>query len=879
MHDEAISTPKKTKGPSYFRILNKSKEVNKILGTSPKTHTSVLKHVMNRTLKSPRKAKLINSFTNYITPQKVNHVNVTPQFVKHGSVTRELRQIAVLRSKKKNDEASERAQDLINRYGTVKRIANEAVFSEPSVYRLLSMSKKKRVKSVYKRKLSEEMKSDVVRIYQDDKVSYCLPDVKYSGLHFMSITIEEAYKIYLKKCTTERKAASKTFAALKPRWIRTMQQTPMRGSRCDYCTNIGLLHSTIVGLGIKGIPLNHSASIEKTWCAFRSTCHDEDSVRNKKITRDELPQRKCVERKCHDCSVVKYQSDVMTLNSELMKKLNRVSWEQWGKIKQKLPNGKSISKPALLPFEGSASKLLSEYFKQLNKISLHQFLKVWQLRNYNFVIKHLQPGQVLIVQDFQQNLLLYTQDEPKGKHWDHQQVTVHPTIYRCKGGGCPEVVKEDLIHISPDNSHDKYAVFQFFNTTLEHLQKKNVEIKELIIFTDNCTNQYKSKFTFYFLSTLDIPTTHHFYCSHHGKGPSDQAGGNFKRFIKRAIKGNVRLLSTLAIEEYCKDHYDYQATCDGTSDKDGVPKYNKNAKRNSCVTNVHSLFKCIRHAKIVRHADNDNLKTLKGRQKEVQVIRNTGKHGVVEYRLFDCCCFGCVTHSGPCSQPEYGDPWSIASLTNHKKKDLLKFRHDFFPAIFDGRNMTNKVILEVSSDESENFSDYEGNLSDVEPLQDDDNVKRISDTSSDESSEDISDVEPLPEENINENGDSDASSDVQVIGVEEYHSSDCELDDFCNVISYKIPYTADNISPCDESISFDWKGTLKKLGTYRSFSGMANYISSICLPPVVQRMKYCIVDGDKIDEKAEKFWPRDGPGGYKAVETTGYGNCFYHAIS
>ena len=117
--------------------------------------------------------------------------------------------------------------------------------------------------------------------------------------------------------------------------------------------------------------------------------------------------------------------------------------------------------------------------------------------------------------------------------------------------------------------------------------------------------------------------------------------------------------------------------------------------------------------------------------------------------------------------------------------------------------MMNKVILEVSSDESENFSDYEGNLSDVEPLQDDDNVKRISDTSSDESSEDISDLEPLPEENINENGDSDASSDVQVIGVEEYHSLDCELDDFCDVISYKIPYTADNISPCDESISFD----------------------------------------------------------------------------
>ena len=280
------------------------------------------------------------------------------------------------------------------------------------------------------------------------------------------------------------------------------------------------------------------------------------------------------------------------------------------------------------------------------------------------------------------------------------------------------------------------------------------------------------------------------------------------------------------------------------------------------MTNVHSLFKCVRHAEIEWQEDNDNLKTLKGTQKEVQVIRNTGKDGVVEYRLFDCCCFGCVTHSGPCSQPEYGDQWSIALLTNHKKKDLSKFRHNFFPAIFHGRSMTNKVILEVGSDESKKFSDYEGNLSGVESLQDkDDNVKRITDTSSDESSEDISDVEPLPEENQNENDESEASSDVQVIGVEEYHSSDCELDNFCDVISYKIPYTVDNISPCDESISFNWKGILEKLGTYRSFSGMTNYISSVCLPPVVQRMKYCIVDGDEIDKIAENYWPCDGPAG------------------
>ena len=120
---------------------------------------------------------------------------------------------------------------------------------------------------------------------------------------------------------------------------------------------------------------------------------------------------------------------------------------------------------------------------------------------------------------------------------------------------------------------------------------------------------------------------------------------------------------------------------------------------------------------------------------------------------------------------------------------------------------------------------------------------------------------------------------MQIIGFKDYDSSECLLDDFCDVNTYKIPYTVDKILPCDESISFDWKGILNKLENYTSFSGMANYVSSTCLPPVVPRMKYCLVDSDEIDKIAEKFWPSDGPQGYQPVETNGDGNCFFHTIS
>ena len=49
----------------------------------------------------------------------------------------------------------------------------------------------------------------------------------------------------------------------------------------------------------------------------------------------------------------------------------------------------------------------------------------------------------------------------------------------------------------------------------------------------------------------------------HGKGPSDKAGGNFKRTIQAAVKGGHELLHANAIEEYCKVNFDWQELCPG----------------------------------------------------------------------------------------------------------------------------------------------------------------------------------------------------------------------------------------------------------------------------------------------------------------------------
>ena len=83
------------KEPTYYSILNKSKEVRSILGESPKTHTSVLKHVLKHSNRSPRKARLLNyspRASKFITPHKEHHKESR-------NIPSTLQKIAILRSK------------------------------------------------------------------------------------------------------------------------------------------------------------------------------------------------------------------------------------------------------------------------------------------------------------------------------------------------------------------------------------------------------------------------------------------------------------------------------------------------------------------------------------------------------------------------------------------------------------------------------------------------------------------------------------------------------------------------------------------------------------------------------------------------------------
>ena len=68
----------------------------------------------------------------------------------------------------------------------------------------------------------------------------------------------------------------------------------------------------------------------------------------------------------------------------------------------------------------------------------------------------------------------------------------------------------------------------------------------------------------------------------------------------------------------------------------------------------------------------DDTKTVDGTRK-IHSVRNTGMEGVLEVRMFTCCCEKCMFGVGECAFPNYSDEWKLVSaLGKGDLKSLVK---------------------------------------------------------------------------------------------------------------------------------------------------------------------------------------------------------------
>ena len=610
-----------------------------------------------------------------------------------------------------------------------------------------------------------------------------------------------------------------------------------------------MLRETLIGLGFKGIPKNHAAAIEITWCRFQQGEDDSESDEEDYKYHDvEIPRKDCIQHTYKKCGVGKFEKQLIADNIQLIRKLKNVKWKQWQKVKYKAPEGNKLnSKIDMVSCYGSSSCLVATYMKQLKSMSRHQFMKIWQLRNFNSAKENLQPLQLLCVHDFSQNILLFYQDEVGAKHWDHEQMSLHPSSLLMKCVMCKGFVHEEVIHLMPDKTHDHKAVEQFVQKTLHHLEEKGVNIKEIIEFTDHAASQYKSKFSFFNLSNMQIPTTRHYFGVKHGKGPSDCAGANYKKFVKKTILTGKNFDNCAELGEYSMMEYVEQRVTHGEN-------------KGKCDVYAHTLKSSFYHSQIFNHKqDQPKLRTLIGCRDQMHAVCNTGVVGVVEWRDFDCCCFGCMTHSSDCKYKNIADEWKLFSLTTHTRKELKQLDVNHWMPSFVQINQCD--VERESKDEQELVSSDE---STYDPGSEDSDSGKSSD-----------DVRSLsPEEIIVSSDENDAQESLLNIP----HPPDSDV----SISSDKIEFLqetslSESDGEHDEPLNYEKK--LDKYHSYKHYTRLKGHIMRKRLPAPVTSIKERFTAADTVDPVACWFYPPDGPVGFFPIIIGSDGNCMPRALS
>ena len=167
--------------------------------------------------------------------------------------------------------------------------------------------------------------------------------------------------------------------------------------------------------------------------------------------------------------------------------------------------------------------------------------------------KQLQKGDILMVMDFAQKLGS-TRDRMKFKvpYWSRSQTTLHPIIiyYLCPED-CHHLICDEVIVISDDLVHDSFAVKAFMDRALEHLKEKNVPVEGIVLFSDNCSVQYKSCHVFDQMSQREIPILHNYFGSNYGKGDADSAIGHLSQHVDSVVRSGVIEISD-SLFAYCK---------------------------------------------------------------------------------------------------------------------------------------------------------------------------------------------------------------------------------------------------------------------------------------------------------------------------------------
>ena len=630
------------KTPEKFlkQIRQHTFDCNSNLPDSKELKCAVLNHVVGKMMKSPSTSGTMSQIMK-------RHCSFASMDSNDSDLVHSVLKIQKYKTSKNILKAVECVALLKKKY-SIRNAARKLNMQYSHLHRLLSISQKPHARS-----LTKSSKANIVKFYKSNKISMQLPFKRYSKFYYLHTSLAVAYDTYVReqlKLGFKVLSQSSVYRSIKGKF-QTRRRIPFKDTQCTDCVNNSLLIDALIVSKVKGIKRRMTENILNSLCPAKKK-----SVNNESPNGDESPNgacrrldweqdrvtisdhnRNCIFRHCKNCGgITKLQESIIRQNPDI--DWNQiVTWSQWknlsvGETENILDNKQEKQKRILdkVRYWGTLAELLSLFVKSVNDMSIHLFHFRWQVVQFDESKKQLQDGDILLIMDFATNYSHHKQDEVHGAFWCRKQTTLHPIIayYPCPCK-CGHLVHDEIMILSDDTKHDSFAVNKFVEKALTHLRDNNVTIKRIVMWSDNCGQQYKSHKVFDDISKYeDIPVMWNYFCAKHGKAEADGAIGRMSMHIDSVVRSGTHEFSNAHdVYRYCqfklRMHNDDLTKC--------------------CHWQRHYF-----EVSQINRDDNTVSRTVKGTM-SLHSIHNVGGRGIIEVRESSCFCEVCfLNEEGEC---------------------------------------------------------------------------------------------------------------------------------------------------------------------------------------------------------------------------------------
>ena len=505
-----------------------------------------------------------------------------------------------------------------------------------------------------KKKTEQKDLDALIHFYMREDISNTVPHRKHRNKRFLKMHVNEAYEMY----SQERRAAGERVLSLtmfhkhRPKNIKLLIHLPDMGCACNTCVNCSLKLRSLRSNGMEGLSSRLTVNVTETLCQL-STDHEESTDRHIDILEYKLD---CIHRQCPSCGTAKFREKLFEENKALVEENKELHYMTWEKVQME---GKERKKICRVKKKETLVMLTNLLLKSLESMSIHLFNFKFQHQEFERCRTNLKVGDVLLVCDFATNFSHSRHEEVQSAHWSRGQTTVHPTVCYFLCTECQSHVVTDEIFIASDDlTHDFHAVATFEGKVEDHLKSNGIEVKRVFRFSDNCATQYKSKHVADWISRKQYPYQSNYFCSQHGKGPSDGVAGRCTQHLALAKKKGT----ALEVED-AESMVEFFRRSMGTVGRPEASGVCVHKRRHFLVVND-----------ISRDESTDEATTIKGTQK-LHCIRNTGVPGVVEVRENSCFCEHCKDGVGlECEQSSHVHKFRRANIygRNQTQRDCTQ---------------------------------------------------------------------------------------------------------------------------------------------------------------------------------------------------------------